>query len=142
MLIQATKTATAFGCDATMPSPSLAGPAASGWSCSASGAIDVVDFTGVINSPVAAEHSLQFSPDPVIPDTDANNDVDTNWCRTFAADSKGATGDGCDEYRINEVLWRPADMPAPRTARRSSRWPATSPRCPARGCSAAGSCAA
>ena len=35
-----------------------------------------------------------------------------DWCRTFAADTKGAIGDGCDEYRINEVLWRPTSSAA------------------------------
>ena len=106
VLIQANETTTAFGCSA-IPSLAAGGERVE---LQASGAIDVVDFTGIITSPVAAEHSLEFLPDPVIPDTDANNDVDTNWCRTFAADSKGATGDGCDEYRLNEVLWRPAAM--------------------------------
>ena len=43
----------------------------------------------MINSAVAAEHSLQFVPDAVIPDTDANNEVDTNWCRTFARRQQG-----------------------------------------------------
>ena len=104
VLIQSTNSATAFGCD-DIPSLAAGGEKLT---LEAGGNIDVVDFTGVINSAVAAEHSLQFVPDAVIPDTDANNDVDTNWCRTFAAHSKGTTGDGCDEYRINEVLWRPA----------------------------------
>ena len=104
VLIQSTNSATAFGCD-DIPLLAAGGEKLT---LEAGGNIDVVDFTGVINSAVAAEHSLQFVPDAVIPDTDANNDVDTNWCRTFTTDSKGATGDGCDEYRINEVLWRPA----------------------------------
>jgi hypothetical protein len=108
VLIQAGNSATAFGCSAI---PSLAS-AGERLELRASGAIDVVDFTGVIDSPVAAEHSLQFVPNELSPDTDANNGVDTNWCRTFTADTKGAAGDGCDEYRINEVLWRPTNSAA------------------------------
>jgi hypothetical protein len=108
VIIEENNSATTFGCDEI---PSLA-PGGERVKLEASGAIDVVDFTGVINSPVAAGHSLEFVPDPVIPDTDANNDVDTNWCRTFAADTKGTEGDGCDEFRINEVLWRPTNMAA------------------------------
>jgi hypothetical protein len=108
VIIQQSKSVTAFGCDVI----NSLGPAGETLSLEAGGNIDVVDFTGVIDSAVATEHSLQFVPDAVIPDTDANNDVDTNWCRTFAADSKGADGDGCDEYRLNEVLWRPTSSSA------------------------------
>ena len=104
VIIQENNSATAFGCDAI---PSL-GPAGELLTLEANGNIDVVDFTGVIDSTVADHHSLQFVPDDVLPDTDVNNNIDTNWCRTFTADSKGTTGDGCDEYRLNEVLWRPA----------------------------------
>ena len=104
LIIQATNSATAFGCNAI----SSLGPAGELLTLEAGGNIDVVDLTGVIDSAVAAHHSLQFVPDAVMPDADANGNIDTNWCRSFAADSKGATGDGCDEYRINEVLWRPA----------------------------------
>ena len=112
VLVQEDASATAFGCpaaDPDDPSP-LASLPASGerLELSANGAIDVVDFAGIINSPVADQHSLEFLEDDLVEDADANNDVVKNWCRTFAASSKGAVGDGCDEYRINEVLWRPA----------------------------------
>lgn len=73
----------------------------------ANGAIDLVPFSGIFNSPVAAEHSLQFVESTLDQDHTANDLVKTRWCRTFAAHSKRAAGDGCDEYRINEVLWRP-----------------------------------
>jgi len=109
-------TATAFGCpaaDPDDPSP-LASLPTSGerLELSANGAIDVVDFNGIVDSAVARGHSLQFVEDDLTEDAEANNDVDTRWCRTFAADTKGAVGDGCDEYRINEVLWRPTNAAA------------------------------
>ncbi len=107
VIVQQTRSATAFGCNEIS---SLG--AGERLTLNASGAIDVVDFTGVIDSPVAAHHSLQFVPDELIADATANDNADTNWCRTFAADTKGATGDGCDEYRINEVLWRPTSTSA------------------------------
>jgi hypothetical protein len=108
LIVQQTASATAFGCDEIS---SLA-PGGERLELSASGTIDVVDFAGVINSPVAAEHSLQFVEDDLTEDADANNDVAKRWCRTFAASTKGAIGDGCDEYRINEVLWRPTNTSA------------------------------
>jgi hypothetical protein len=104
VLILQAATATAFGCN------QVSSLAASGerLALSANGTIDVVDLRGVLTSPVAAEHSLQFLEDEVTEDHDANDRVATRWCRTFAAHTKGAVGDGCDEYRINEVLWKPA----------------------------------
>jgi hypothetical protein len=101
-------TATAFGCD------QVSSLAAGGEriEISASGAIDVVDLAGVIASPVAAEHSLQYVEDELTQDHVANDDVAMRWCRTFAASTKGAAGDGCDEYRINEVLWKPTSSAA------------------------------
>ena len=111
VLVQEAATATAFGCpdpDPEQPSPlSSLAPGGERLELSANGAIDVVDFTGIIDSPVARAHSLQFVEDDLTEDADANNDVDIRWCRTFAADTKGTVGDGCDEYRINEVLLRP-----------------------------------
>ncbi|MEA2386838.1 MAG: hypothetical protein QOJ22_1012, partial [Thermoleophilaceae bacterium] len=108
VLLEQGATATTFGCD------QVSSLVSSGerLELSANGAIDVVDFAGVIDSPVAAEHSLQFVEDDLVEDADANNFVALNWCRTFAADTKGAVGDGCDEYRINEVLWRPTSSSA------------------------------
>ena len=107
LIVQETASATAFGCSQV---PTLAS-GGERLELSANGAIDVVDFAGVIDSPVAAQHSLQFVEDDLVEDADANNDVVKKWCRTWAADSKGDVGDGCDEYRINEVLWRPALTP-------------------------------
>jgi hypothetical protein len=104
LIVQDTASATAFGCSQI---PSLASNGER-LELSANGAIDVVDFAGVIDSPVAAQHSLQFVEDDLVEDADANNDVVKKWCRTWDAHSKGDVGDGCDEYRINEVLWRPA----------------------------------
>ena len=104
LIVQENASATAFGCSQI---PSLA-PGGERVELSANGAIDVVDFAGIINSGVAAHHSLQFVENDLVEDADANNDVAKNWCRTYGADSKSAVGDGCDEYRINEVLWRPA----------------------------------
>lgn len=103
VVIQPSASVTAFGCSA------IGTIAANGerLELSANGAIDVVDLAGVNNSPVAAEHSLEFIEDGVTEDHVANDDVALKWCRTFAAHTKGAVGDGCDEYRINEVLWKP-----------------------------------
>ena len=78
----------------------------------ANGAIDTVPLQGVLNSNVAAHHSLQFVETTEDEDHQANDLVATRWCRTFAADTKSAVGDGCDEYRINEVLWRPTNSSA------------------------------
>ena len=108
LIVQETASATAFGCAQI---PSLA-PGGERVELSANGAIDVVDFAGIVNSGVAAHHSLQFVENDLVEDADANNDVAKNWCRSYGADSKSAVGDGCDEYRINEVLWRPASTPA------------------------------
>ena len=47
---------------------------------------------GVINSTVAAHHSLQFVEDAVDEDTTRTTTSTTSWCRTFAADTKGAGG--------------------------------------------------
>ena len=116
VIVQATASADRFGCldivgnvvtaqRTVLPSISSTGERLA---LDASGAIDVVDFTGLIDSAVARDHSLQFVPDALTEDATWNDQVDIAWCRTFAADTKGATGDGCDEYRINEVLWRPA----------------------------------
>jgi hypothetical protein len=66
----------------------------------------------VLNSNVAAHHSLQFVETTEDDDHQANDLVATRWCRTFAADTKAAPGDDCDEYRINEVLWRPTNSSA------------------------------
>ena len=117
VVVQAVPSATAFGCvdvdQNGIPTgtrtvlPSL-DPNGERLELSVSDAIDVVDFAGVISSPIANGHSLQFVEDELVEDAEANNDVDTRWCRTFAADTKGSIGDGCDEYRLNEVLWRPA----------------------------------
>jgi hypothetical protein len=104
LIVQETASATAFGCS-LIPTLASGGERVE---LSANGAIDVVDFAGVIDSPVAAQHSLQFVEDDLVEDADANNDVVKKWCRSWAAHSKGDVGDGCDEYRINEVLWRPA----------------------------------
>ena len=116
VLIEQSGSATAFGClydpdgAGGQPPVDQISTLASGGErleLSASGSIDVVAFAGLIDSPVAAGHSLQFVETDVVEDADANNEVDLNWCRTFAAHTRGAVGDGCDEYRINEVLWRP-----------------------------------
>lgn len=97
-----------FGCDQV----STLDPNGEDIMLEANGAIDSVPLQGVINSPVAAEHSLEFVESALDEDHQANDQVATRWCRTFAADSKGAAGDGCDDYRINEVLWRPASSGA------------------------------
>jgi hypothetical protein len=102
VLVEQSSSPTSFGCN-------LISSLASGGErveLRASGSIDVVDFAGIFDSSAAAQHSLEFV-EAEDPDADANNEVATRWCRTFAADTKGAAGDGCDEYRINEVLWRP-----------------------------------
>jgi hypothetical protein len=109
VLVEQTASATAFGC-AEVGSLS---PGGERLELSANGAIDVVDFAGIIDSPIAAEHSLQFVENDLVEDADANNAVDLKWCRTFAAHTKEAIGDGCDEYRINEVLWRPSSNSDP-----------------------------
>ncbi len=122
VLIDDSNTADSFGCttdDPTDPSdpiepPVIASldPAGERIEMFANGAIDTVPLQGVITSTVAAHHSLQFVETTVDEDHQANDLVATRWCRTFAADTKGAAGDGCDEYRINEVLWRPTNMAA------------------------------
>ena len=116
VIVQETKTSTAFGCvpgtnPVTAGLPTLA-TSGDRLELNASGSIDVVDFTGVISPAVAQNHSLQFVPDEALEDAFANDSIQTRWCRTFATDTKGSTGDGCDEYRINEVLWRPASTSA------------------------------
>jgi hypothetical protein len=100
--------ATAFGCDEI----SSLDPGGERLELKANGAIDLVTLDGVIASPVASEHSLQFVESTEDLDHFANDATATRWCRTFAAHSKGAAGDGCDEYRINEVLWRPTSSSA------------------------------
>jgi hypothetical protein len=121
VLIEVARSATAFGCtyDPDGPGPlppfdqiSTLEPDGERLELSASGSIDVVDFDGLVDSPVAAEHSLEFVESDVVEDADANNELDLNWCRTYAAHTRGAAGDGCDEYRINEVLWRPTSSAA------------------------------
>ena len=67
--------------------------------------IDSVDFTGLLNSPLTAGHSLELKP--ALEESAANDNVQRNWCRTWAADNRGAEGDGCDEYRVNEILFDP-----------------------------------
>jgi hypothetical protein len=104
LIVQETASATTFGCS-QIPTLASGGERVE---LSANGAIDVVDFAAVIDSPVAAQHSLQFIEDDLVEDADANNDVGKNWCRSWEAHSKGDVGDGCDEYRINEVFLRPA----------------------------------
>jgi len=114
VLIEGSATETSFGCDkmATL------GPAAEPLEMFANGAIDTVPFdSNVIATPLASGHSLQFVESTEDEDHQANDSVGTRWCRTFAADSKGTGGDGCDEYRINEVLLRPAAAGAPSDGR-------------------------
>jgi hypothetical protein len=109
VVIQSAATATAFGCSQI----SSLGPQAERLEMFANGAIDSVPFDGtVINSAIASGHSLEFVESTLDADHSANDSVATRWCRTFAADTKGAPGDGCDEYRINEVLWRPTNSAA------------------------------
>ena len=121
VLIEPARSATAFGCvydpDGAGPLPAIdqistLAPSGERLELSASGSIDVVNFGGLIDSPVASEHSLEFVETDVVEDADANNFVELNWCRTYAAHTRGAVGDGCDEYRINEVLWRPTSAAA------------------------------
>ena len=109
MLIENTETATAFGCTRI----SSLGPQAERLEMFANGAIDTVPFDGtVISGAIASGHSLEFVESALDADHSANDEVATRWCRTFGADTKGAAGDGCDEYRINEVLWRPTNSSA------------------------------
>jgi hypothetical protein len=108
VVIENTATATTFGCNQI---PTLA-PAGERIEMFANGAIDTVPLEGIINSNVAAHHSLEFVETTEDEDHQANDSVATRWCRTFAADTKGAPGDGCDDYRINEVLWRPTNSAA------------------------------
>ena len=112
VLIDDAATSDSFGCAPAAGQPlviSSLSPAGERIEMFANGAIDTVPLDGVINSSVAAHHSLQFVETTVDEDHQANDLVATRWCRTFGADTKGAVGDGCDEYRINEVLWRPTN---------------------------------
>lgn len=121
VLIDDSAAADSFGCTTDDPSdpndpvepPVIASldPAGERLEMFANGAIDSVPLNGLLNTSVAAHHSLQFVETTEDEDHQANDDVG-RWCRTFAADSKGAVGDGCDEYRINEVLWRPTNSSA------------------------------
>jgi hypothetical protein len=121
VLIDDSAAADSFGCTTDDPAdpndpvepPVIASldPAGERLEMFANGAIDSVPLNGMINSNMAAHHSLQFVETAEDEDHQANDDV-TRWCRTFAADSKAAVGDGCDEYRINEVLWRPTNSSA------------------------------
>ena len=108
VLIENTASATSFGCNEI---PSLA-PTGERIEMFANGAIDSVPLEGIISSSVAVHHSLQFVESTLDEDHQANDLVATRWCRTFTANTKGAIGDGCDEYRINEVLWRPTSSAA------------------------------
>jgi hypothetical protein len=122
VLIDDTATADSFGCTTDDPAdpddpvepPVIASldPAGERIEMFANGAIDTVPLQGVLNSNVAAHHSLQFVETTEDDDHQANDLVATRWCRTFAADTKAAPGDDCDEYRINEVLWRPTNSSA------------------------------
>ena len=67
--------------------------------------IDEVDLTGVLDSSRAGGHSLELKP--TAENNLANDAVAANWCRTWAAHTRGGAGDGCDEYRVNEVLFHP-----------------------------------
>jgi hypothetical protein len=69
-------------------------------------AIDAVDLSGVLTAAIASGHSLEVKPGAE--NLNLNDDVQHNWCRTWTADTRGAAGDGCDEYRLNEVLFDPA----------------------------------
>jgi hypothetical protein len=108
VLIESARSATSFGCGQI----SSLGAAGEYLEMYANGAIDSVPFAGIIDSPLAAQHSLQFVEKETDEDHQANDSVATRWCRTFTAHTKGSAGDGCDEYRINEVLWRPASTAA------------------------------
>ena len=72
--------------------------------------IDAVDTTGILTSALAAGHSLQLRTGEET--ASDNDDVAGAWCRTFTADTRGVTGDGCDEYRVNEILFNPASSGA------------------------------
>ena len=105
VLIGETPTSDSFGCSQI----STLGAEAEQLEMFANGAIDLVPFTGsVIDDAAANQHSLQFVESDLDEDHQANDEIATRWCRTFAANTKGAAGDGCDEYRFNEVLWKPA----------------------------------
>jgi len=67
--------------------------------------IDGVDFSGLLTTPLTAGHSLEVKT--TSEDSAGNDNVRNNWCRTWAADNRGAPGDGCDEYRVNEILVDP-----------------------------------
>ena len=67
--------------------------------------IDSVDFSGLLTTSLTAAHSLQVKT--TSEDSAGNDNVQNNWCRTFAPHSRGAPGDGCDEYRVNEILFDP-----------------------------------
>jgi len=67
--------------------------------------IDGVDFSGLLTSPLTAGHSLELKT--TLEESAANDNVQRNWCRTWASDNRGAPGDGCDEYRVNEILFDP-----------------------------------
>ncbi len=68
--------------------------------------IDAVDTSGILTSALATGHSLQLRTGKEA--AGDNDDVAGAWGRTFTADTRGAAGDGCDEYRVNEVLFNPA----------------------------------
>lgn len=109
VLITETASADTFGCSQI---PSL-GPVAERLEMFANGAIDLVPFTNaVVGGSEANERSLQFVESELDEDHQANDLVATRWCRTFEAHTKRQVGDGCDEYRINEVLWRPTSSSA------------------------------
>ncbi len=103
--------------------------------------IDETDLSSATSSGLAAGHSLEVRSGAET--AVQNGDVARNWCRTWTAHTRGAPGDGCDEYRVNEVLFDPVasggdgyrDGPSLRS------W-ATCPPAPTPGCWAAGSCAA
>jgi hypothetical protein len=115
VLIEEAADADAFGCELTDSTSGIAtlGPEAERLEMFANGQIDIVPFdSSVVTNAVANHHSLQFVESTLDEDHQANDSVATRWCRTFGADTKGAAGDGCDEYRINEVLWRPTSSSA------------------------------
>ena len=72
--------------------------------------IDSLDTSGILTSALATGHSLELRTDRET--ALDNDDVTGSWCRTFAADTRGAAGDGCDEYRVNEVLFNPTSSGA------------------------------
>ncbi|MBA3358839.1 MAG: hypothetical protein H0U20_05225 [Thermoleophilaceae bacterium] len=67
--------------------------------------IDSVDFSGLLATALTAGHSLQLKSS--LEDSTGNDEVRTNWCRTWGEDTRGSQGDGCDEYRVNEILFYP-----------------------------------